>query len=309
MRRGIFRTLISTFSSVAAALLVGVFLVAVVVGTAKFVFKELVIPERILTYVGLDDMIDTPPSTEPVIQPQIPNVTAGAYVVTNLTTGQVLAQKNADSVLPIASISKLYTAVIAKEQLDSRKVVTITDQAYATEGNSGNLKRNEQISVSNLMYPLLMVSSNDAAEALALSAGRTAFIAAMNRLATSLGAEKTSFDDPSGLSQYNVSTARELSRFMGWLYIQHPEIIDITRLKTKSIKAHTWTNPTHYLNLAAYVGGKNGFTDEAERTAVSIFSLPNEYGVPEPHIIVVLRSKDRDKDVLGLLKYVSGGKM
>ncbi|MBI5126439.1 MAG: D-alanyl-D-alanine carboxypeptidase [Candidatus Taylorbacteria bacterium] len=306
MRQGLFKTFFTTFSSVAGALLVGVFIVAVVIGTFRFVVREFVSSERTTTYTNNE--VSEVPSGEMEIGPKIPEVTAGAYIVTNLTTGKVLVQKNADKVLPIASISKLYTAVVTRESLDSRKVVTIDADILATEGATAGFKKDEKISVANLLYPLLMVSSNDAAEALAASAGRTAFVAAMNNLAASIGATGTRFADPSGLSQFNVSTARELSRFLGWLYIQHPEIIDITKLKTKSIRGHTWTNTTHYLNLASYAGGKNGFTDEAERTAASIFLLPNEEGTLEPHIFIVLLSKNRDKDVLGLLKYVSGGK-
>jgi D-alanyl-D-alanine carboxypeptidase len=87
---------------------------------------------------------------------------------------------------------------------------------------------------------------------------------------------------------------------MKWIIEHKPEIINITLLKSKEIKIHTWTNPTHLLNLSAYIGGKNGYTVEANRTSISLFSL----GRDKKQIIavIVLGSSRRDSDVLDLLE-------
>lgn len=242
-------------------------------------------------------------SSAPILKEPITGLTATAYNVARLDTSESLIAKNSGSVYPIASLTKVVTAVVALDLLDQDKKVTITDAMLATEGTSGGLRRGEVLKVGELLYPLLMVSSNDAAEAIARAHGRLAFIQAMNAWVVSIGAKHTSFADPSGLSEFNRSSAEDMQRIMQWVFVNRPEIIDITHTKLKIVKTHTWVNPTHFLNLSSYIGGKNGFTLEALQTTASIFNLTSQ-GVPVPVMIVLLQSKDRSKDIEVILKYL-----
>lgn len=226
-------------------------------------------------------------------------VTSKAYVIMDMDRKAIVLEKDADKLFPIASISKLVTAVVAKKLLNQNEYITITKQALATEGNEARLREGEKLRAGELLYPLLMVSSNDTAEVLAQAYGRKNFLKEMNSWVNSIGAYRTYFGDPSGLSPQNVSTARDLSIIARWILDNEPEIFDITLLKAKTIRTHTWTNPTHFLNLASYAGGKNGYTIEANRTAVSLFRLGKQkrlYGV------MLLASSARDSDVLDLLE-------
>ncbi len=228
-------------------------------------------------------------------------ITAGAYVVRNISGSNNAAQYNSDKLLPMASLTKLITAVIAGRLLDPDQRITINNQTMATYGNTAAFRVGETFRVADMYYPLLMVSSNDAAEALAQAYGRKKFIQAMNDFTQSIGAYRTYVDDPSGLSANNVSTANDLVTILSWIRENNPNILAITGLKSKTVRDHTWTNPTHFLSWSNYLGGKNGYTTEANRTGVGLFSVGKTKAV---YAVVVLGSDSRDKDVIKLLEKV-----
>lgn len=227
-------------------------------------------------------------------------VTALSYVVMDMDRDVLVLEKEADKLLPIASITKLVTAVVAKKLMNDYEFLTVTKPALSTYGNEARLREGEKLRVSELMYPLLMVSSNDTSEVLARGyiGGRKKFIAEMNNWVESIGAYRTSFTDPSGLSPRNVSTSKDLSIIVKWILENEPEIFEISKQKAKTIRTHTWTNPTHFLNLASYIGGKNGYIPEADRTSVSLFELGKQ---KRTYAVILLGSSSRDNDILDLL--------
>jgi len=228
-------------------------------------------------------------------------ITAGGYLVKDLTTGEVVASHRSDTLMPIASLTKLVTAVVARRLIDPDEKITITRAIMATYGNTAGFRAGETFTASDLMYPLLMVSSNDAAEAYAIHYGRPKFIQAMNDFAQSIGAYRTYFDDASGLSPNNVSTANDLALILNWIRTNDPAIIQLTLVKSKIVRAHTWVNPTHFLSWSYYLGGKNGYTTEANRTATALFALGF---AKHPYAVIVLGSDNRDADMLRLIAKV-----
>mgnify|MGYP002345793555 CR=1 FL=1 len=254
------------------------------------------------------EFISSPDDSKEIIEqaknslpkPANSKISAKSYVVINLDTNVVVLEKDADKLQPLASVTKLVTAIIARKLIDQNKYVTIDQKILGVYGSEGNLRFGEKLRVGELMYPMLMVSSNDSAEAVAQAydPGRDKFIKEMNIWVNSIGAYRTYFKDASGLSPQNVSTAQDLSIIIQWVLKNDPEILDITLLKSKTIRTHTWTNPTHFLNLTSYIGGKNGYTPEADRTSVSLFKIgkyKRTYGV------ILLGSSQRDSDTLDLL--------
>ena len=226
-------------------------------------------------------------------------ITADAYLVKDLTNGGKVVMYNDDRLVPIASLSKLVTAIIARKLIPSTDRITITREIMSTYGNTAQFKVGETFTASDIMYPLLMVSSNDAAEALAMNYGRDKFIKAMNDFVQSIGAYRTSFADPSGLSPQNVSTADDLAIILEWIRNNDPGIIDITLLKNKVVRSHDWVNPTHFLNWSNYLGGKNGYLPEADRTGAALFKLNNDV-----YAVILLGSASRDEDMVKLLAKV-----
>lgn len=237
------------------------------------------------------------PTKQPIIK-------AEAYLIGDLDTGEIILEKNKNQEFPIASVSKLMTAVISEEIQDEEEVAKISKKVLATYGENGNLRLNEKIKTGDLIYPLLLESSNDAAEALAEQSGRDIFIEKMNEKSKDLEMLSTSFSDPSGLSENNKSTVFDLFKFAKYLKSNKPDLLKITTKKSFSNKIHTWFNNSQFLNFEGYIGGKRGFIDESKQTALSIFSIPiSESGMRNIGIIV-LRSPDRYKDVSSILSYI-----
>lgn len=247
-----------------------------------------------------EDVIDSAVGSLPSGIPE--NITARSYIVRNLTKDTNVAEYDALRLMPVASLTKLATAEVSKRYIPAYAEIEITPQIIATFGNTASFRRGEKMSAADLLYPLLMVSSNDAAEALARRFGRADFVRAMNEFAQSIGAYRTYFADPSGLSPVNVSTATDIALIMSWILEHDPSLINITSIKSKTLKTrsatHTWVNPAHFLSWSYYLGGKNGYIDESGRTSASLFRLGYDKDV---YVIVLLDSKNRDLDVLRLI--------
>ncbi len=232
---------------------------------------------------------------------KVTSITASAYIVKDLTTGSIITQKNSFQLLPVASLTKLVSAIIVHKNILDNVHITITKRVMQTYGNTANFKAGETFSAADLLYPLLMVSSNDAAEAYAQYYGRPQFIQAMNDFTQSIGAYRTYFADPSGLDPRNVSTAGDMALILDWIRTNDPSILATTELKTITIRNHTWVNPTHFLSWSYYIGGKNGYLPEADRTNASLFKWGHKGDI---YAVVVLGSAERDADTIALLKRI-----
>ena len=162
----------------------------------------------------------------------------------------------------------------------------------------------EILSANDLLHALLLESSNDAAEALAVFAGREDFIQNMNDMAISLGLSGTSFMDPSGLSAGNKSTAYDLFKLFQYIREHHPEIVKITTNQRQKIKTHTWYNNNKFIHDELYTGGKNGYTSAAKHTLLTTFELPLSDLGSRNIIIVVLQSDKTEKDTRDILFYL-----
>lgn len=231
-------------------------------------------------------------------------VSAQAYLVGDLNTGEVILSKNQDTRFPIASVSKLMTALVTRVITSPNESAKVTKTALATQGTNGELKLNDKIKTSDLLYPLLLESSNDAAEVLAGHFGRDTFIAKMNQQAENLKMSSTSYGDPSGLSTKNQSTVSDLFKLTGYLTQQTPDLLKITTKRSYSNKKQSWSNISQFLGDEGYFGGKSGYTDPAKQTVVSLFNLPLGKTGVRPIAITLLQSTDRHKDVESILKYL-----
>ena len=140
---------------------------------------------------------------------------SGVALVLDQDTNEVLFSKNSEAVLPIASLTKLMTAVVVTEaQQPLDEIVTITDEDIDTEkGSRSRLRVGTQLRREDMLHLALMSSENRAANALGRSypGGLAAFVAAMNRKARALGMNDTHYVEPTGLSSQNQSSARDLA--------------------------------------------------------------------------------------------------
>lgn len=233
----------------------------------------------------------------------LPKVKADAYVIGDLDTGEIILKKNEARVFPIASVSKLMTALTASELPNADDTTIVSKSALKAYGKNGNLGIGEKIKLGDIFYPLLLESSNDAAEVIAEHFGRANFLQKMNQEAERLSLASTSFEDPSGLSPNNESSALDLFNLTGYIKKQKPDILSLTLNRSYTDKKHYWYSTNQFLRDDGYIGGKSGYTDEALQTVVSTFSLPlSELGTRNIGI-VLLHTPDRKKDVESIVKY------
>jgi len=196
-------------------------------------------------------------------------ISASAYAIFALSDGTILASNNTMAVLPIASVTKLATAASIVKNANLEETVTVTTSDLLAEGRAGKLAVGEEYTMRELLFPLLLESSNDAA-AVYERATDDAVITQMNQLVEDAGMTATHFADASGLSDRNVSTVGDLVTFIQYLTKEHQSVLDITRLKTYVGPYSGLVNNSPVID-GGYLGGKHGYTVAADRTLVAVF--------------------------------------
>lgn len=187
-------------------------------------------------------------------------------------------EKNADRRHPMASTTKIMTALVVLEQAAPDEVVTVSPEAAGIEGSSVYLRAGDQFTVEDLLYALLLASANDAATALAIhvAGDEEAFAARMNEKADELSLSSTHFTNPHGLyHEEHYTTAKELAIITA-AALENEAFARIVSTKSKvicSVDGETVrTLSNHNKLLRAYedcVGVKTGFTKNSGRCLVS----------------------------------------
>jgi D-alanyl-D-alanine carboxypeptidase (penicillin-binding protein 5/6) len=211
-------------------------------------------------------------------EPRPPAITSTAAILIDQDSGNVLYSRNANVRLPMASTTKIMTAVLALESLKLDAKVTISAKVVATIGSSMGLQKGQVLTVEQLMYALLVPSANDAAVALAEAvAGSTqAFVKKMNEKAKALGLSNTHFVNPHGLNAANhYSSARDLATLTQFA-MQDPIFRRMVRTREFTIAMpgeatpHKFENHNLLLNWQAWVTGvKTGSTPYAKNCLVA----------------------------------------
>lgn len=209
-----------------------------------------------------------------------PSVSAQSAILIEKNSGRILYAKNAESKLPIASTTKIMTALCALNAFGENinNVVEISANAAGVEGSSMYLERGEKMTVAELLYGLMLSSGNDAAVAIAETVSGTPekFAELMNNTAHDIGADSTHFTNPNGLpDDEHYSTAHDMAKITA-AALNNPQFAEIVKTKTYKItgegKAYprTLTNHNKLLNMYdGCIGVKTGFTKAAGRCLVS----------------------------------------
>jgi D-alanyl-D-alanine carboxypeptidase (penicillin-binding protein 5/6) len=196
-----------------------------------------------------------------------PPVEADAYLVQNAGTGEVLASRDAREQLPVASITKLMTALVALEHASLDDVATISRHTASIGESTINLRPGERVTLRDLIRAALVQSANDAANAIAAFVGRGSvgrFVELMNARARRLGLSDTHFVNPDGLDEPgHVSSARDVTK-LARVAMHTPFIRQTVRLVDATAagrRLHTWNDLlSTFPNL---LGVKTGHTDGA----------------------------------------------
>jgi D-alanyl-D-alanine carboxypeptidase (penicillin-binding protein 5/6) len=207
-----------------------------------------------------------------------PEIAAKGAVLMEVESGRILYEKNARKKMPMASTTKIMTAILAIENGSMDDIVTVSDKAYGVEGSSIYLDRGEKICLENLLYGLMLRSGNDAAVAIAEHIGGSLenFVDMMNKKAIELGAKDTHFVNPHGLhDDLHYTTAYDLALISTYA-MKNPIFRTIVSTKYKKIpwENHEWDRVLQNKNkiLWDYEGGngiKTGYTKKSRRCLVS----------------------------------------
>lgn len=245
--------------------------------------------------------------------PNIDRILRGqAYLIADLETGEILFEKNKSKIVPIASVTKLLSMLTSLEVVNQYQKMRISRNIVATEGYAGNLLPGQYFTLGDLNYPLMLESSNDAAEAIAQFYGRDRFVDAMNNKSKSIGLVNTKMEDASGLSANNVSTAEDLFLLAQYIFRNKQYIYDVSRLSSKRVEArdgtseHEWYNNNRFVRYRTegYLGGKGGYTDAAQGTLVALFEVPLSEFESRKLVIVILGNRDKYDDTLRFIDFL-----
>ncbi|MFM4705382.1 serine hydrolase [Aeromonas bivalvium] len=241
-----------------------------------------------------------PPSAQPAQQKGFlerrddPTLSSAAFVIANPRTGEILSERNGNRVMPIASITKLMTALVvldANQRMNDMITVSKAD-IDRIKGTGSRLAIGSRLSRAEMLHISLMASENRAASSLAryYPGGQRAFIAAMNAKARMLGMWHTRFADSTGLNPRNVSTAHDLAKLVA-AASAYPLIRQYTSAQQHYVR--TGKRQLHYRNSNRLVHdanwqvlvSKTGYIREAGRCLVMEARINRE-----PMIMVLLNA-------------------
>lgn len=234
---------------------------------------------------------------------QGPRLSAGAAVLVEANTGTILYAHNEHEVRPMASTTKIMTALVALETTPLNEMVTVSTAAIRVAGSNAGLRAGQQLTMKELLYALLLPSGNDAANVIAEHVGGSheQFVHQMNEKAADLGATRTRFANAHGLDAPNHhSTAHDLA-IITTAALRYPtfsQIVDSTEFVSQSV-SNSWRNTNRLLwSYDDIEGVKTGYTGGA---GLCLVAASSRSGMKL--ISVVLAGPDRWQDSVKLLEY------
>jgi hypothetical protein len=231
---------------------------------------------------------------------EFPEISATSYLVADLDSGFVFNEKDSQEQLPIASITKLMTAIVVAENINLKEQILIKEEMLQGYGSIEILEEGKRFKVVELFYPLLIESSNDAAEILSYFLGRGKTVRLMNEKTKTILMENTNFAGPSGFDIENVSTARDLFYLGRYVLNNRLPLLEISRGRKvqtfgeMQFEIEDLWNKNIFINDPTYIGGKTGFLPEAKHTALFMFRFTDEVG-KERNVAIVLLGSENDK--------------
>ncbi len=232
---------------------------------------------------------------------KLPTISASSALVLNLDTGLIYLNKNGGQILPIASLTKLMTAVVVSEliYLERELKVDFNNEIF----------KNKSYSAFDLLYPLLMQSSNEVAELFSRYLGEKNFINYMNEKAKALNMYETNFLDASGKSDENVSTVFDLAKLAKYIFEKRNFIFSMSLGKKfdyfGNVSLFNIKNFNEFVDKENLLGVKNGYTKLAKETLLTLWRLKNNnFNFEGNFLIIVLGSEDRKKDTIEILTWL-----
>jgi len=235
-----------------------------------------------------------------------PKISAESFLAADLKNNFVFLEKLSRKAAPIGSLTKLITAMTGSEHINFARDITIS-RSMLVPTEKPRLKSGRQVSVINLLFPVLMESSNEAATALADYLGATNFVNLMNEKAQAVGMKDSSFADPTGLASANRASSEDLFKLAKYIYNNRSFLLRIAsgRFRSDAYEAPLWNDlenfngfseSREYLGgLTARIGDPKGF--------LGVFEI--DFGTTRrPVAIVALESEDPIGDAENILNWL-----
>lgn len=265
---------------------------------------------------------------KPRVAFEIPPLQAQSFVVWDIKSQSVIAEKESTVARPLASVTKVMSALVARKMLPKDTDVVVRKEFLVEEGDSG-LRDGEVFKLSDLLDLSLIVSSNDGARSIASVAGafklgtkdytlgRTEFIKQMNTEAQELGlatlffTNETGLDNPTGTTG-GYGSAQEVAQLFGYILKEYPDLLEATHIEREVVRSDTYSHEAVNTNdslseIPNVIASKTGFTQMAGGNLAVVFDA----GFGNPIAIVVLGSttEGRFTDVVALasstLQYIN----
>lgn len=245
------------------------------------------------------DQLEPKPKEDPFAKLKL---TARAAIVLDINTGEIIFAKNVNEKMPLASLTKVMTALVAENLISApnNTTVTITKKDLRVEGDSG-LKVGETWRLRDLIDFSLIVSSNDGANAIAGVAGAVShkdFVTAMNDQAKALSLDRLAFKNETGLDLPDhggsgaMGSAENIARLFAYIYKTKPQLLEATKSGQSQIKPlnsdpHFIKNTNEVINkIPGILASKTGYTELSGGNLVIIF----DRGLNQPAVVAVLNS-------------------
>lgn len=237
-------------------------------------------------------------------------INAKSYLVLNNSNPSSLLEKDNSSAYPIASITKLMTAVVALENIGSEEKITLRPEMFlinSWQRPSPAIYSGATLFTGDLIKACLIQSTNNAAHSLASYLTEERFVRLMNEKAKEIGMKNTFFHDAHGLSSLNRSSSGDIAKLLNYIAEEHPELLEITKIENFQLPGncpdHNWVCTFKNLNtfhgIESFIGGKTGYTTASGNTFAGMFSFQDS-----PYSIVLFNTTSRTSDVQKIAKWL-----
>lgn len=289
----------------AALIVVAVLFVALLpifTTSAQDLLTELEVPKNNAAVAGIQKY-NIPPISNNL---PVPALSAKSILVKDLGTGTVLYQKDSSIKLPVASTTKIMTALVSSEYFSQNSPLTVGDSS-TIGGAVVGLKRGEVLSFRSVLYGMLLNSGNDAAYTIAENypGGVLSFVSAMNKKATELNLQNTHFENPAGFDNpSHYSSASDMARITEEA-LKNPNLSKVFATKETEVLSldkkykHDLKNLNKLLSqVVGVLGVKTGYTEAAKENLVTLIDRDGRRV-----LIVVLGSDDRFGETTNLISW------
>ena len=265
---------------------------------AKIIYE---LTEKNMPVIVIDKEKDGYEYTEEQVTP-FPEISAKSFLVADIDSGFIFAKKNSNMVWPMASLTKLMTAIVIAENVELNKTITVSEKMLEPYGSTENIEEGDIFRAIELFYPLLIESSNDSGEILSHFLGKERMLTLMDEKAKAIMMEQTKFADSFGYDPENTSTAQDIFYLARYISNNRSPIWDITKSKqvrsfgSVSFDIENLWNKNVFINDPTFIGGKTGYIIDSRYNAVFVFKLTTYDDAERRIAIITLGSENEELD-------------